>query len=67
MLDGKIIGTCMPRHRHGEFRCFLKLIDHQTPSGVDLHLVVDNYASHKTLKRDGVRLNRFWIPKSVCF
>ncbi|MCA6113215.1 IS630 family transposase, partial [Bradyrhizobium sp. CNPSo 4026] len=48
MLDGKIIGTCMPRHRHREFLRFLKLIDHQTPPGLDLHLVVDNYASHKT-------------------
>ncbi|NRC57022.1 IS630 family transposase [Mesorhizobium sediminum] len=48
MLDGKVIGTCMPRHRHREFLRFLKLIDHQTPSGLDLHLVVDNYANHKT-------------------
>jgi transposase len=48
MLDGRVIGTCMPRHRHREFLRFLKLIDQQTPSGVDLHLVVDNYATHKT-------------------
>jgi len=48
MLDGKVIGTCMPRHRHREFLCFLRLIDHQTPADLDLHLVVDNYATHKT-------------------
>jgi transposase len=48
MLDGKIIGTCMPRHRHREFLRFLKLIDYQTAPGLDLHLVVDNYATHKT-------------------
>jgi transposase len=48
MLDGKVIGTCMPRHRHREFLRFLKLIDHQTPAGLDLHLIVDNYATHKT-------------------
>ena len=48
MLDGRVIGTCMPRHRHREFLRFLKLIDQQTPSGLDLHLVVDNYATHKT-------------------
>ena len=48
MLDGKVIGTCMPRHRHREFLRFLKLIDQQTPAGLDLHLVVDNYATHKT-------------------
>ena len=48
MLDGKVIGTRMPRHRHREFLRFLKLIDHQTPADLDLHLIVDNYATHKT-------------------
>ena len=48
MLDGKVIGACMPRHRHREFLRFLKLIDRNTPAGLDLHLVVDNYATHKT-------------------
>src|SRR5437870_13718449 len=48
MLDGKIIGTCLPRHRHREFLRFLKLINQQTPAGLDLHLIVDNYATHKT-------------------
>ena len=48
MLDGKVIGTCLPRHRHREFLGFLKLIDQKTPQGLDLHLVVDNYATHKT-------------------
>src|SRR5258705_554716 len=48
MLDGKVIGTCMSRHRHREFLRFLRLIDQQTPAGLDLHLIVDNYATHKT-------------------
>ena len=48
MLDGKVIGACMPRHRHREFLRFLKLVDHNTPADLDLHLVVDNYATHKT-------------------
>jgi transposase len=48
MLDGKIIGTCMPRHRHREFLRFLRLIDQQTLAGLNLHLIVDNYATHKT-------------------
>jgi transposase len=48
MLDGKVIGTCMPRHRGREFLRFLKLIDHQTPADLDLHLIVDNYSTHKT-------------------
>jgi transposase len=48
MLDGKVIGSCLPRHRHREFLRFLRLIDQKTPQGLDLHLVVDNYATHKT-------------------
>jgi transposase len=47
MLDGKVIGDCMPRHRHQEFIRFLKRIDAQTPPGLDLHLIVDNYGAHK--------------------
>ena len=47
MLDGKVIGDCMPRHRHQEFIRFLKKIDGETPVGLDLHLIVDNYGTHK--------------------
>ena len=47
MLDGKVIGDCMPRHRHQEFIRFLNKIDNQTPAELDLHLIVDNYATHK--------------------
>ena len=47
MLDGKVIGECMPRHRHQEFIRFLKTIDVQTPSELDLHVIADNYATHK--------------------
>jgi hypothetical protein len=47
MLDGKVIGTCLPRHRHREFLGFLKLINQKTPQSLDLHRVVDNYATHK--------------------
>ena len=47
MLDGKVIGDCMPRHRHQEFVRFLKKIDSEIPLGLDLHLIVDNYATHK--------------------
>jgi hypothetical protein len=47
MMDGRVIGTCMPRHRHREFLRFLKPIDQQTPAGLDLHLVVDNYTSRR--------------------
>jgi transposase len=44
---GKVIGQCMQRHRHQEFIRFLRKIDRSTPRGLDLHLVVDNYAAHK--------------------
>jgi transposase len=47
MLDGKVIGECMPRHRHQEFIRFLHRIDVETPSELDLHIIVDNYATHK--------------------
>jgi len=46
-LDGKVIGDCMPRHRHQEFIRFLKKIDCETPAELDLHLIVDNYSTHK--------------------
>lgn len=47
LLDGSIIGTCKDRHRHQEFLAFLKTIDRRTPAGLELHLVLDNYATHK--------------------
>ena len=47
MLDGQVIGDCMPRHRHQEFIRFLKKIDTDTPPELDLHLIVDNYGTHK--------------------
>lgn len=46
-LDGKLIGTCMKRHRHQEWIKFLTLIDEETPAEKNLHLVVDNYSTHK--------------------
>lgn len=47
MADGKVIGTCQPRHRHQEWLKFLKLIDQQTSPEKELHLILDNYATHK--------------------
>jgi len=47
MLDGSVIGNCMPRHRHQEFIRFLQTIDTKTPLDLDLHLIVDNYGTHK--------------------
>ena len=47
VLDGNVIAACMPRHRHQEWIRFLKRIDEQTPADLGLHLIVDNYATHK--------------------
>ena len=47
VAEGKVIGTCLPQHRHQEWIKFLKLIDAETPPELDLHLIVDNYATHK--------------------
>jgi len=47
MAEGRLIGTCMPRHRHQEWVRFLELVDRETPRDLDLHLIVDNYATHK--------------------
>jgi len=45
-LDGKVIGQCLSRHRHQEFLRFLRTINRQTPKGLDIHLILDNYATH---------------------
>src|SRR5207244_5618869 len=47
VLDGTVIGACLPRHRHQEYLKFLRKLDRETPSGLDLHLIVDNYSTHK--------------------
>jgi transposase len=47
VLTGVVIGQCLPRHRHEEFLKFLRLIDAQVPKALAVHLIVDNYATHK--------------------
>ena len=70
LAQGRLIGTCMRRHRHQEWIKFLKLIDEQTPADLDLHLIVDNYATHKHpkvkkwLKRH-TRFHMHFIPTAV--
>src|SRR5574338_601586 len=69
VLTGKLIGTCQSRHRHQEWLRFLKLLDQQTPQTRPLHLIVDNYATHKhpTVWRWLARHPRFhlhFIPTS---
>src|SRR6266404_201893 len=47
VLEGKVIGRCMPRHRHQEFIRFLNAIDAEVPGKRAIHVVLDNYATHK--------------------
>lgn len=60
-LDGRVIGQCLPRHRHQEFLKFLRTIDRQTPGDLDLHLIVDNYGTHTHPKV------REWLTKHPRF
>ena len=47
VLEGTVIGSCLARHRHQEFRKFLNLLDTETPPDVEIHAIVDTYATHK--------------------
>lgn len=47
VLDGQVIGQCQPHHTHVEWLKFLKKIDRETPKDKTLHLITDNYATHK--------------------
>jgi putative transposase len=47
VANGTVLGRCQPRHRHQEFLAFLKQIDHNVPTDLDIHLIVDNYSTHK--------------------
>ena len=47
VLDGQVIAQCQQRHRHTEWLKFLRQIERETPKGKTLHLIADNYATHK--------------------
>jgi transposase len=47
VLDGKVIGRCMQRHRHQEYIRFLNAVEAMVPAGKLIHAVADNYATHK--------------------
>jgi transposase len=47
VLTGTVIGECLPRHRHTEFVKFLRTIDREVPNGLQVHLILDNYSTHK--------------------
>jgi transposase len=60
VLDGRVIGECMAKHRHQEFLRFLQRLDHEFP-GAPLHLIVDNYGTHKQPKV------KVWLEKHPRF
>ena len=57
VATGRVIGKCFPRHRAAEFRKFLDEIEANVPPDLDVHLVMDNYATHKTA------LIRNWLAR----
>jgi transposase len=63
LLQGRVIGQCHERHRHQEFLRFLRRLDQEFPGKTPLHLVLDNYGTHKHVKV------RAWLkrhPRFVC-
>ncbi len=61
VLDGKVTGEWLPRHRHTEFLRFLRRVDREVPRGLHIHMILDNYATHK---HDQVEL---WLSKHPRF
>lgn len=66
---GEVLGECKPKHRHQEFLAFLKKIEKQTPKDLDIHIIVDNYATHKHEKvrrwiKRNTRVTLHFIPTS---
>jgi len=66
---GNVIGQCVKRHRHQEFLAFLKIVEKQTSKELDLHLIVDNYSTHKhekvkTWLKRNKRVHLHFIPTS---
>ena len=61
VATGAVVGMCLPRHRHGEFLKFLRLIDRDVPRALAVHLIVDNYGTHK---HEDVRA---WLAKHPRF
>ena len=47
VATGKVFGQCLPKHRHEEFLVFLRTIDRNVPKGLAVHLILDNYQTHK--------------------
>jgi transposase len=65
-LQGKVVGECHQRHRHQEFLKFLRRLDQEFPGKVPLHLVMDNYGTHKHEKvREWLKRHPRFVPHFV--
>jgi transposase len=61
VLDGKVVGRCMQKHRHQEYIRFLNAVDATVPTGKLVHAIVDNYATHKHPKvREWLAAHPWW-------
>jgi transposase len=66
VLDGKVVGQCQPRHRHQEFLKFLRLLDREFPGKRELHLIMDNYGTHKTPEVQAwLKKHRRFVPHFI--
>ena len=66
LAQGKVIGQCYARHRHQEFLKFLKRLDAEFPVEIQLHLVMDNYGTHKHPKvRDWLQRHPRFVPHFI--
>jgi transposase len=61
MLDGKVVGRCMQKHRHQEYIRFLNAVEATVPTGKHVHAIVYNYATHKHPKvREWLEAHPWW-------
>jgi transposase len=61
VLDGKVVGCCMKKHRHQEYIRFLNAVEATIPAGKHVHAIVDNYATHKHPKvREWLEAHPWW-------
>jgi len=66
VLDGRVVGQCQARHRHQEFLKFLRVLDREFPGKRELHLILDNYGTHKTPEvQTWLKRHRRFVPHFI--
>ncbi len=66
VLQGKVVGQCYKRHRHQEFLKFLRRLEQEFPGQTTLHLVMDNYGTHKHPKVQAWLKGHPRFPRTSC-